>query len=83
MLASALSDVTLLRSHFQLDRYTQQTLTRLALGARSCGLSGRGLFQGKLWVCLKDVVANDRDAVCTEFRTKLDMVRPIVQSDGR
>lgn len=70
LLSAALSNVTLFKTHFTFDRYTQQTLQRFNLGAPKvramCAGSDKRVFAGDIVFCLKDVVGSAVDDVKEE-----------------
>ncbi|KXZ54769.1 hypothetical protein GPECTOR_4g839 [Gonium pectorale] len=72
LLSAALSDLTLFKTHFTWDRYTEQTCRRFNLGAPKvlamCGPQHSGqVFRGSLVLCLKDCQSsNEQETHDTE-----------------
>jgi len=72
LLVAAVSSITMFKTHFTFDRYTQQTLQRFNQGAPKvramCAGADRRVFAGELVFCLKDVMGNACGAAKDEVR---------------
>jgi hypothetical protein len=70
LFSAAVSNVTLFKTHFTFDRYTQQTLQRFNMGAPKVkamtGGADTRVFSGDIVFCLKDVMSSAVDEVKDE-----------------